>query len=265
MFFQRKNSKKVKDSNGSSSKKDKDSRGKNIFDSSKGGLGALAGTLQTAKNDAGEKAENLQDDVKTTIGAILRRGSGVLEKAKEIGGHSEASQSKELEQGSEEQGKKDMEALTKVMDKVKEVKSNPEVVEKLDKVKEDISSLAHALHLGKHDKEHESEEKAKEGETAKRADEGASASKSEDSGVVVQAVEEIQAVVTAVQQQLHTEGAAAETPNEAAAAETSAEGEKPEESKRDVEKDDPSKRLDFKGFFAMIFERCCNPGNKKKD
>lgn len=50
MFFQRKNSKKVKDSNGSSSKKDKDSRGKNIFDSAKGGLGALAGTLQTAKN-----------------------------------------------------------------------------------------------------------------------------------------------------------------------------------------------------------------------
>ncbi|BAS72790.1 Os01g0571166 [Oryza sativa Japonica Group] len=96
MFFQRKNSKKVKDSNGSSSKKDKDSRGKNIFDSAKGGLGALTGTLQTAKNDAGEKAENLQDDVKTTIGAILRRGSGVLEKAKEIGGHSEASQSKEL-------------------------------------------------------------------------------------------------------------------------------------------------------------------------
>jgi hypothetical protein len=45
-----------------------------------------------------------------------------------------------------------MEALTKVMDKVKEVKSNPEVVEKLDKVKEDISSLAHALHLGKHGK-----------------------------------------------------------------------------------------------------------------
>uniref|UniRef100_A0A0E0M2D2 Uncharacterized protein n=1 Tax=Oryza punctata TaxID=4537 RepID=A0A0E0M2D2_ORYPU len=96
MFFQRKNSKKVKDSNGSSSKKDKDSRGKNIFDSAKGGLGALAGTLQTAKNDAGEKAENLQDDVKTTIGAIMHRGSGVLEKAKEIEGHSEASQSKEL-------------------------------------------------------------------------------------------------------------------------------------------------------------------------
>ena len=78
-------------------------------------------------------------------------------------------------------------------------------------------------------------------------------------------MQENQAVITAVQQQQPTEGASAETPNEAAAAETSAEGEKPEESKRDVEKDDPSKRLDFKGFFAMIFERCCNPGNKKKD
>ncbi|XP_006644299.1 uncharacterized protein LOC102713681 [Oryza brachyantha] len=260
MFFQRKNSKKVKDSNGSSSKKDKDSRRKNIFDSANGGLGSIVGTLQTTKNDAEESAGNLQDDVKTTLGSIIH-----------IEGHSEARQSKDLEQGSEEQGKKDMEAFNKVIDKVKDVKSNPEVVEKLDKVKEEITSLAHALHLGKHDKEPEPEEKAKEGEAAKNADEGASASKAEDSNVAVQAVEEIQAVVAAVQQQLHpgAEGAATETANEAeAAAETSAAaaaGEEPEESKRDVEKDDPSKRLGFIGYFAMLFERFCNPGNKKKD
>uniref|UniRef100_A0A0D9V251 Uncharacterized protein n=1 Tax=Leersia perrieri TaxID=77586 RepID=A0A0D9V251_9ORYZ len=260
MFFQRRNSKKVKDPNGSS-KKDKDSRGKNIFDSAKGGLGALTGTIQTAKNDAGERAGNIQEDVKSSIGTIMHKGSGVLEKAKEIGAHSEASQSKDIEQGSEEQGKKDMDAFNKVLDKVK---SNPEVVEKLDKVKEDITGLAHALHLGKHDKEHESEEKAKEGETAKSADEGASASKTEDSGVVEQAVEEIQAVVTAVQQQLHTDGAATETTTEAAT-ETSVEVEKPEETNREAEKDDPSKRLGFMGFFAMLFERFCNPGNKKKD
>ena len=50
MFFQRKNSKKVKDSEGSQ-KKGKDSRGKNdLFDRAKGGLDALAGSLQSAKN-----------------------------------------------------------------------------------------------------------------------------------------------------------------------------------------------------------------------
>lgn len=47
-FFQRKNSKKVKDTDGS--QKD-GSRGKNdLFDRAKGGLDALAGSLQTAKN-----------------------------------------------------------------------------------------------------------------------------------------------------------------------------------------------------------------------
>jgi hypothetical protein len=51
MFFQRKNSKKVKEADGSSPKKDKSSRGKNdFFDRTKGGLGALAGSLKSAKN-----------------------------------------------------------------------------------------------------------------------------------------------------------------------------------------------------------------------
>ncbi|OEL16800.1 hypothetical protein BAE44_0022183 [Dichanthelium oligosanthes] len=240
MFFQRKNSKKVKDSEGSQ-KKGKDSRGKNdLFDRAKGGLDALAGSLQSAKNDAE---------------TILHKGSGLIEKAKEeLGGHSEASRSKELEQGSEEQGNKDMDALSAVMDKVK---SHPEMV----KVKDEVKSLADALHLHRHgskDKEPEAEEKAEEGEAAQNVDSGASADKSEESNVLEQAVEEIQAVVAAVQQQqtAPTAETETETPIEASAtAETSAEGEKPEETNRDVEKDDPKKRLDFLGFFAMLFER----------
>ena len=47
MFFQRKNSKKGRDTDGSSPKKDKSSRGKNEL---LGGLGALAGSLKSAKN-----------------------------------------------------------------------------------------------------------------------------------------------------------------------------------------------------------------------
>ncbi|KAL5228444.1 hypothetical protein ABZP36_016709 [Zizania latifolia] len=259
MFFQRKNSKKVKDSDGS--QKDKTSRRKNsILGSAKGGLGALAGTLQPAKNDAEERAGNIQGDAKASMETIMHTGSGIVEKVKDIGHHSEASQSKEVEQGSEEQGKKDMEAVSEVLDKVN---ISPEVV---DKVKEEVISLAHALHLGEHDKETESDEKAKEGETTQNGDESASASKTEDSGLVEQFVEEIQAVVSAVQQQQLqvSDGAAPEATSEAAA-ETSAEGDKPEEAAREVEKDDPKKRLDFAGFFAMLFERFCSPGNKKKD
>lgn len=81
-----------------------------------------------------------------------------------------------------------------------------------------------------------------------------------------QAVQEIQAVAAALQQTApETE---TEIPVETAAAaapETLAEGDKPEETNRDVEKDDPKKRLDFAGFFAMLFERFCSPANKKKD
>lgn len=48
MFFQRRNSKKVKDTDGSSPKKDKDGRGKNdFFDRAKG---AFTGSLKSAKN-----------------------------------------------------------------------------------------------------------------------------------------------------------------------------------------------------------------------
>jgi len=51
MFFQRKNSKKVKDSEGSQKKGKDGRRGKNdLFDRAKGGLDALAGSLQSAKN-----------------------------------------------------------------------------------------------------------------------------------------------------------------------------------------------------------------------
>ncbi|KAG8051588.1 hypothetical protein GUJ93_ZPchr0001g30775 [Zizania palustris] len=255
MFFQRKNSKKAKDSDGS--QKDKATRRKNsILGSAKGGLGALAlaGTLQSAKNDAEERAGNIQGDVKSRMETII-------EKVKDIGRHSEASQSKEVEQGSEEQGKKDMEAVSQVLDKVNII---PEVV---DKVKEEVTSLAHALHLGEHDKEDESDEKAKEGETTQDVDESASASKTEDSGLVEQFVEEIQAVVSAVQQQQQqvSDGAAAAEATSEAAAETSAEGDQPEEAARDVEKDDPKKRLDLAGFFAVLFERLCSPGNKKKE
>ena len=51
-----------------------------------------------------------------------------------------------VEQGSEEQGNKDMDAFSAVMDKVK---SHPEVVEK---VKNEVKSLADALHLRRHGK-----------------------------------------------------------------------------------------------------------------
>ena len=51
-----------------------------------------------------------------------------------------------VEQGSEEQGNKDMDAFSAVMDKVK---SHPEVVEK---VKDEVKSLADALHLRRHGK-----------------------------------------------------------------------------------------------------------------
>ncbi|CAL4963079.1 unnamed protein product [Urochloa decumbens] len=262
MFFQRKNSKKVKDSEGSQKK---GSRGKNdLFDRAKGGLDALAGSLQSAKNDAETATEKLQGDVKSGIETILHKGSGLIEKAKEeLGGHSEASRSKELEQGSEEQGSKDMDALSKVMDKVK---SHPEVMEK---VKDEVKSLADALHLHRHgakDKEPVAEEKPEEGEAAQNVDNGVSADKTEESNVVEQVVEEIQAVVAAVQQEQTAPTTETPTPTEnAATAETSAEGEKSEETNREVEKDDPKKRLDFLGFFAMLFERFCSPGNKKKD
>ncbi|RCV19484.1 hypothetical protein SETIT_3G388600v2 [Setaria italica] len=148
------------------------------------------------------------------------------------------------EQGSEEQGNKDMDALSAVMDKVK---SHPEVVEKRHRSK---------------DKEPEAEEKVEEGEAAQNADVAASADKTEESNVE-QAVEEIQAVVAVVQQE--QTAPTTETPTKTAAtAETSAEGEKPEETNREVEKDDPKKRLDFLGFFTMLFERFCSPATRRK-
>ncbi|KAF7022638.1 hypothetical protein CFC21_035324 [Triticum aestivum] len=264
MFFQRKNSKKVKNTDASSPKKDKDSRGKNdFFDRAKGGFGALAGSIKSAKNDAEERAAKVQEDVNAGIEAILETGSGILEKAKEdVGGHSETSLSKELGQGSEEQGQKDMDALSSMLDKAKDkVKSNPDVMEKvnsvLDKVKnhpEVMEKVAEVLHLGKQskEKEPEAEDKTKEGET--------SADKTQDSNILDQAVEEIQAVVAAVQQQ-ETTGDETQVPVEAAA-ETDAPA---QEEKREVEKDNPKNRIDFLGFFAMIFERFCSPADKKKD
>ncbi|KAM0928899.1 hypothetical protein ACQ4PT_001951 [Festuca glaucescens] len=269
MFFQRKNSKKVKEADGPSPKKDKSSRGKNdFFDRTKGGLGALAGSLKSAKNDVEERLEKAQDDAKTGIETILQRGSVVLEKTEEdIRGHSEVSRSNELVsegQGSEEQGKEDMEAFSSMIDKVK---TNPDVMEKvhsvLDKVKnhpEVMEKVAEVLHLGKHEskeKEPEAEKKTEEGET--------SVNKTEDSNILEQAVEEIQAVVAAAQPQ-ETARDETEVPVEAAAeTETTAEGEKPEEAKREVEKDNPKNRIDFVGFFAMLFERFCSPADKKKD
>ncbi|KAM3330747.1 hypothetical protein ACQJBY_027091 [Aegilops geniculata] len=269
MFFQRKNSKKVKNTDASSPKKDKDSRGKNdFFDRAKGGFGALAGSIKSAKNDAEERAAKVQEDVNAGIEAILETGSGILEKAKEdVGGHSETSRSKELGQGSEEeeeeeQGEKDMDALSSMLDKAKDkVKSNPDVMEKvnsvLHKVKnhpEVMEKVAEVLHLGKQSKEKdpEAEDKAKEGET--------SADKTQDSNILDQAVEEIQAVVAAVQQQ-ETTGDETQVPVEAAA-ETDAPA---QEEKREVEKDNPKNRIDFLRFFAMIFERFCSPADKKKD
>uniref|UniRef100_A0A8R7TUX9 Uncharacterized protein n=2 Tax=Triticum urartu TaxID=4572 RepID=A0A8R7TUX9_TRIUA len=266
MFFQRKNSKKVKNTDASSPKKDKDSRGKNdFFDRAKGGFGALAGSIKSAKNDAEERAAKVQEDVNAGIEAILETGSGILEKAKEdVGGHSETSLSKELgTYRSEEQGQKDMDALSSMLDKAKDkVKSNPDVMEKvnsvLDKVKnhpEVMEKVAEVLHLGKREskeKEPEAEDKTKEGET--------SADKTQDSNILDQAVEEIQAVVAAVQQQ-ETTGDETQVPVEAAA-ETDAPA---QEEKREVEKDNPKNRIDFLGFFAMIFERFCSPADKKKD
>ncbi|PWZ30617.1 hypothetical protein Zm00014a_029987 [Zea mays] len=283
MFFQRKKSKKAKDSRGSQ-KKGKDGRGKNdLFDRAKGGLDALAGSLQEAKKDAETATEKLQGDVKSGMETIRHKGSGLLEKAKEeLGSHSDASRSsKELERGSEEQGNnKDMDAFGAVMDKVKghpeamekvsavmdKVKSHPEMVEK---VKDEVTSLAGALRLRRHgseDKEAESEEKAEGGEAKQSVDEGASDGKAGEPGVLEQAVQEIQAVAAALQQTAEPEAEIpAETAAAAPAAETSAGGDRPEETNGEVEKDDPKKRLDFAGFFAMLLERFCSPASKKKD
>ncbi|CAM0881418.1 unnamed protein product [Alopecurus aequalis] len=262
MFFQRKNSKKVKDTDASSPKKEKSSRGKNDF---LGGLGALAGGLKSAKNDMEERAEKVQEDVKAGIETILQRGSVTLEKGEEdIGDHSEVSRSNELGQGSEEEQGKDMDALSSILDKAK---TNPDVMEKvhsvLDKVKshpEVMEKVADIFHLGKHEskeKEPEAEEKTKEGET--------SADKTEDSNILEQAVEEIQAVVAAAQPQ-ETARDETEVPVETAAeTETPAEGEKPDEVKREVEKDNPKNRIDLVGFFAKLFEKFCSPADKKKD
>lgn len=262
-IFQRKNSKRVKETDGSP-KKDRDSsRGKkDLFDRAKGGLDTLAGSLQSVKNDAEAATEKLQGDVKSGIETILHTGSGILEKAKaELGSHSEATRSKELEQGSEEQGSKNMEAFSSVLDKVK---SNPEVVEK---VEEEVMNLADALHLTKHEsKEPESGEKANDGDAAQNVDEGTSADNTAGLGAVEHVVEEIQAAVAAVQQQQTArDETQTEASTEVAAGEASAEGEKPEATTREVEKDDPSKRMDFFGFFAMLLERFCSPANKKKD
>jgi len=266
MFFQRKNSKKVKDTDGSSPKKDKSSRGKNDF---LGGLGgALTGSLKSAKNDIEERSAKVQEDVKAGIETILQRGSVTLEKAEEdIGSHSEVSRSNELVsegQGSEEeQGTKDMETFSSMLDKVK---TNPDVMEKvhsvLDKVKshpEVLEKVAEVLHLGKHEskeKEPEAEEKTKEGET--------SADKTEDSNILEQAVEEIQAVVAAAQPQ-ETARDETEVPVETVAETETPTGEKPDEVTREVEKDNPKNRIDLVGFFAKLFERFCSPTDKKKD
>ena len=118
---------------------------------------------------------------------------------------------------------------------------------------------------GSKDKDPEAEAKAEEGEAGQKVEGGASADKTEEPNVLEQAVEEIQSVVAAVQQQQATPTAETETETPTETAETSAEGEKPEETNREVEKDDPKKRLDFLGFFAMLFERFCSPANKKKD
>jgi len=262
MFFQRKNSKKVKDTDASSPKKDKSSRGKNDF---LGGIGgALAGSLKSAKNDIEERTEKVQEDVKAGIETILQRGSVTLEKAEEdIGDHSEVSRSNELGQGSEEEQGKDMEALSSMFDKVK---TNPDMMEKvhsvLDKVKshpEMMEKVAEVLHLGKHEskeKEPEAEEKTKEGET--------SADKTEDSNILEQAVEEIQAVVAAAQPQ-ETARDETEVPVETVAETETPTGEKPDEVTREVEKDNPKNRIDLVGFFAKLFERFCSPTDKKKD
>jgi regulator of RNase E activity RraB len=259
-FFQRKNSKRVKEADGSP--KDKDSRGKSDrFDRAKAGLETLAGNIQSAKNDAEAGTQKLQGDLKSGIDTIMHTGSGILEKARtEFGSHSEGTRSKELEQGSGEEGGKNMEAFSAVLDKVK---SNPEVV---DKVKEEVMNLGEKFHLTKHEsKETESEEKAKDGEATQNADESTSG-KTEDLAAVQHAAEEIQAFVAGVQQQTARDETEPGASTVVAAAEASAEGEKPEATTtREVEKDDPTKRTDFFGFVAMLFERCCSPAKKKID
>ncbi|GJN18592.1 hypothetical protein PR202_gb05766 [Eleusine coracana subsp. coracana] len=97
-IFQRKNSKRVKESDGSPKKDKGSSRGKNdLFDRAKGGLDTLTGSLQSAKNDAETATEKLQGDVKSGIETILHTGSSILERAKaELGSHSEATRSKDL-------------------------------------------------------------------------------------------------------------------------------------------------------------------------
>lgn len=114
-------------------------------------------------------------------------------------------------------------------------------------------------------KEPEAEETAKDGEASQNVDESTSAGKTEGLDAVEHAVEEIQAVVAAVQQQTARDETETEASTEVAAAEGSAEGEKPEATTRQVEKDDQTKRIGFFGFFAMLFERFCSPENKKKD
>jgi hypothetical protein len=114
----------------------------------------------------------------------------------------------------------------------------------------------------------ESKEKEPEAEAEKKAEEGeTSVDKTEDSNILEQAVEEIQAVIAAAHPH-ETARDETEVPVETAAeteTETTAEGEKPEEAKREVEKDNPKNRIDFVGFFAMLFERFCSPADKKKD
>jgi hypothetical protein len=116
-------------------------------------------------------------------------------------------------------------------------------------------------------KEADAEEKAKDGEAAQNADESTSASKIDGLAAIQHAVEEIQAVVAGVvQQQTARDETETGASTEAAPAEASAEGEKPEATTtREVEKDDPTKRTDFFGFVAMLFERCCSPAKKKID
>jgi hypothetical protein len=111
-------------------------------------------------------------------------------------------------------------------------------------------------------KEAKAEEKAKDGEAAQNADKSTSASKIDGIAVVQHTVEEIQAVASGVQQQT-----ARDETETGASTEASAEGEKPEAATTTqvVEKDDSTKRTDFFGFFAMLFERCCSPAKKKND
>ena len=112
------------------------------------------------------------------------------------------------------------------------------------------------MYTESNEKEPKAEEKAKEGET--------SADKTENSNILEQAVEEIQSVVAAAQPQ-ETARNETEVPVETAAEAETPAGEKPDEVKREVEKDNPKNRIDLVGFFAMLFEKFCSPADKKKD